>query len=316
MIWTAIAAGGATAAAAADRYPARPVRLVVPFPPGGGTDLVARLVAQRLSESLGQSIIVDNRPGAGTMLATELVMRAPADGYTLMICSASHALNPSLYGKVNYDPLRDFAAITLAVAFPFLLVVHPAVQAQTVKDYIALAKAQPGKIAYASSGIGSTNHLAGELFKVTAGVDITHIPYKGGGPALNDLIGGQIPSMFGTVLETWPHARGGRIRALGVTSAKRGGFAPDLPTIAEAALPGYDVTGWYGFLVPAATPKPIVAKLNREITRILGEAAVKGRLVSLGSDPWPTSPDEAQKFIGNEAARWSKIIRGAGIRAE
>ncbi len=299
----------------AQTYPTKPIRLVVPFAPGGGTDVVSRLMGQRLTEAWGQSVIIDNRPGAGTMIGTEIVARAPADGYTLLIAAAAHSINPSLYSRVNYDPVRDFAPITMAVGFPFLFVVHPSLQANNVSELVALAKARPGKLAFASSGSGNTNHLAGELLKSTAGVNIIHVPYKGGGPALNDLVGGHVSMMFGTVLETLPQVRAGRLRAIAVSGAKRASFAPEVPTVAET-LPGYEVTGWYAFLLPAGTPQSMVAKLNTEMTRILQLADVRQRLSALGAEAWPTSPEEAQKFIAAEAARWSKVITRAGIKAE
>jgi len=302
-------------AQSAAAYPARPIRLVAPFAPGGGTDVVSRLVSQRLTEAWGQQIIIDNRPGAGTMIGTEIVAKAPADGYTFLICAAAHAINPSLYSRVNYHPLRDFVPITMAVTFPFLLVVHPSVPAQSVQELIAAAKSRPGRLTFASSGSGNTNHLAGELLKSLAGIDITHVPYKGGGPALTDLVGGQISMMFGTVVETLPQARAGKVRALAVSGAKRATFAPDLPTVAET-LRGFEVTGWYAFLLPAGTPAPIVDRLNREITRILDNADVKQRLVTLGTEPWPTSSQKAREFIAAETMRWEKVIKQAGLKAD
>jgi tripartite-type tricarboxylate transporter receptor subunit TctC len=309
----AFTAAGALAADVVPSYPSRPIRLVAPFAPGGGTDVVARLVAQRLTETFAQQVIIDNRPGAGTMIGTEIVAKAPPDGYTFLICAAAHSINPSLYSKVNYHPLRDFAAITMAVSFPFLFVVHPSVPAQNVQELIAAAKTR--KLTFASSGTGNTNHLAGEFFKMLAGVDIAHIPYKGGGPALTDVVGGQVSMMFGTVLETLPQAKAGKVKALAVSSAKRASFAPDLPTVGET-LRGFEVTGWYAFLLPGATPAAIVDKLNREITRILDMPEVKQRLVSLGSEPWPTSPQKASDFIAEEAVRWAKVIKRAGLKPD
>ena len=276
---------------------------------------MSRLVAQRLTEAWGQQVIIDNRPGAGTMIGTEIVAKAPPDGYTLLIGAAAHSINPSLYSKVNYHPVRDFAPITLAVTFPFLLVVHPSVPVKSVQDLIAAAKASPGKYTFASSGSGNTNHLAGELLKITAGIDITHIPYKGGGPALTDLVGGQVTMMFGTVVETLPQARAGKVRGIAVSSTKRASFAPELPTVAET-VKGFDVTGWYVFLLPAGTPAPIVDKLNREMTRILEHPDVRQRLVTLGADPTPTSPQQTRDFIAHEAARWAKVIKQAGLKAD
>jgi tripartite-type tricarboxylate transporter receptor subunit TctC len=306
---TAIAQSG-------EQYPAKPIRIIVPFAPGGGTDLTARLAGQRLAERLGQPVIIDNRPGAGTMLGTELTMRSAPDGYTLMIASASHAINPTLYRKVNYDPIRDFAPITLAISFPFVVATNPAVPVRNVKELIAHAKANPGRITYASSGTGSTNHLAGELFKATAGIDLLHVPYKGGGPAMNDTIGGQVSMMFGTVLETMPHVRAGRLRGLAVSSGKRAAFAPELPTVAEDGLPGYDVTGWYAFLAPAGVNRAVLAKLNAEMTGALEFPPVKEKLLALGAEPWPTSTQKAQAFIASEVARWGALIKSTRISAE
>jgi tripartite-type tricarboxylate transporter receptor subunit TctC len=302
-------------AAETNPYPSRPIRLVAPFAPGGGTDVVSRLVAQRLIESWGQPVILDNRPGAGTMIGTEIVKNAPPDGYTILICAAAHSINPSLYSKVNYHPVRDFAPITMAVTFPFLLVVHPSVPAKNVQELVAAAKAQPGKLTFASSGSGNTNHLAGELLKITAAIDITHVPYKGGAPALNDVVGGQVSMMFGTVVETLPQARAGKVRAIGVTSAKRAAFAPDVPAVAET-LRGFEVIGWYAFLVPAGTPAPVVDKLNREVTRILETPDVKQKLVALGTDPSPMSSQETREFIARETVRWEKVVKQSGLRAD
>ena len=301
---------------AAEAYPTRPIRIIVPFAPGGGTDLTARIVGQPLSQSLGQPVVIENRPGAGTMLGTELAAKSAPDGHTLMIVSASHAINPSLYRKVNYDPLRDFSAITMAISFPFVLAVHPSVPVQSMKDLITYAKAHPGKLSYASSGTGATNHLAGELFKNMAGINMLHVPYKGGGPAMIDVMAGQVQMIFGTVLETMPQVRAGKLRGLAVSSSKRAAFAPDVRTASEDGLPGYDVTGWYAFAVPAAIPRPVLTKLNQEMTGILASPGVKERLLSLGAEPWPTSPEQAQAFIGTEVVRWGKLIRGARITAD
>ena len=298
------------------QYPTKPIRIIVPFAPGGGTDLTARLVGQRMAERVGQPVIIDNRPGAGTMLGTELTMRSAPDGYTLMIASASHAINPTLYRKVNYDPIRDFAPITLAISFPFVIAANPAVPVRNVKELIAHAKANPGRITYASSGTGSTNHLAGELFKATAGIDLLHVPYKGGGPAMNDAIGGQVSMIFGTVLETMPHVRAGRLRGLAVSSAKRAAFAPELPTVAEDGLPGYDVTGWYAFLAPAGVSRAVLARLNAEMTGVLEFPPVREKLLALGAEPWPTSPPKAQAFIASEVTRWGALIKSARVSAE
>ena len=311
-----VAAMLAPMAHAAEPYPSKPIRIVVPFAPGGGTDLTARVVGQRLTERTGQPVVIDNRPGAGTMLGTELTLKSPPDGYTFMIASASHAINPSLYRKVNYDPIRDFAPITLAISFPFIIAVHPSVPVRNVKELIAHAKANPGRLTYASSGTGATNHLAGELFKSMAGIDLLHVPYKGGGPAMNDTIGGQVSMIFGTVLETMPQVRAGRLRGLAVSSGKRAAFAPDVPTAAEDGLPGYDVTGWYAFLAPAGIDRGVLAKLNQEITSALTAPDIREKLLALGAEPWPTTPQAAQAFIAAEVGRWGRLIRGARITAD
>jgi len=297
-------------------YPSKSIRIIVPFAPGGGTDLTARLVGARVAESLKQSVIIDNRPGAGTMLGTELTMRSAPDGYTLMIASASHAINPTLYRKVNYDPIRDFQPITLAISFPFVIATHPALPVRSVKELIANAKANPGRLTYASSGTGSTNHLAGELFKATAGIDLVHVPYKGGGPGMNDTIGGQVSMIFGTVLETMPHVRAGRLRGLAVSSGKRAAFAPELPSASEDGLPGYDVTGWYAFLVPAGINSVVLEKLNAEMTGALEYLPIKEKLLALGAEPWPTSTQKAQAFIATEVARWGALIKSTRISAD
>ena len=300
----------------AGTYPVRPLRMVVPFPPGGGTDILARLVGQHLSESLRQPVVVDNRPGAGAIVGTEYVAKATPDGYTLLVAVASHAINPSLYKKLPYDTLRDFAPVTLAISFPYLLVVHPSMQVANVTELIALARAQPGKLTFASSGTGLSNHLAGEMFKTMAGINLVHVPYKGGAPALNDLLGGHVTMLFGTVLETLPQVRAGKLRALAVSSAKRAEFAPELPTVAEAALPGYAATGWYAILLPARVPVPLITRLNAEITRILRLSSVKERLAALAAEPWPTTPEEARDFIAGDVARWAKVVAQTGLQPQ
>jgi tripartite-type tricarboxylate transporter receptor subunit TctC len=250
------------------------------------------------------------------MIGTEFTAHAAADGYTIMIASASHALNPALHAKVNYHPTRDFQAITMAVTFPFVLAVTNALPVTSVQELIAAARARPGALAYASSGVGSTPHLAGEVFKNMTGTDMVHIAYKGGGLALSDVISGQVPVTFATAVETLPQVRAGKLRALAVSSATRSGAAPELPTIAESGVPGYDVTGWYAFLAPAATPKAVIERLNGEITRILQSAAARQQLLSLAADPWPTSPGQAQEYVASETLRWAQVIRQANIKPE
>jgi len=309
-------AGGLRESAAqkAESFPSKPVRIVVPFPPGGGADILARIVSQHMTESFGQPVIVENRAGAGSMIGIEAVAKAPADGHTLLIAVTAFVINPSLYRKVNYDPIRDFSPVSLGIRFPYLLVVHPSLPVKTVKELIALAKTHPGKITYASSGTGLSNHLAGEMFKDAAGIDIVHIPYKGGGPALTEMLGGQVSMTFGTVLQTLPQVRAGKLRALGVSSAKRVSFAADLPTIAETGLPGFEAIGWYSFAVAAGTPAPIQTRLNQELVRILQLPAVNERLLALGTEPHPSTMQEARDFYASELARWTKVVVRAGLK--
>ena len=303
-----------SAAQKTETWPVKPIRIVVPYPPGGGAEILARLAATHMSNTFGQPVIVENRGGAGSMIGIEYVMKAPADGYTVLIATTAFVINPTLYKKVNYEPLRDFTGVSLGISFPYLLVVHPSLPAKNVRELIALAKARPGQITFASSGSGQANHLAGEMFKDAAGIDILHVPYKGGGPVLTDMMGGQVLMTFGTVLQTLPQVRAGRLRGLAVSSAKRVAFAPELPTIAEAALPGFEAIGWYSFAVPAGTPPSVIARLNQEIVRILGLPAVKERLLELGTEPRPSSPDEAQKFYAAEFTRWSRVVVRAGLK--
>jgi tripartite-type tricarboxylate transporter receptor subunit TctC len=306
----------ATAYAQNSTWPEKPIRMIVPFAPGGGTDVTVRIVAPRLQEALGQPVVADYKPGAGTMIGTEFTARAAPDGYTIMIASASHALNPALHSKVPYHPTRDFQALTMGVTFPFILAVNNAQPVGSVKDLIALAKAKPDALSFASSGVGSTPHLAGEVFKSMTGTQMVHVAYKGGGLALADVIAGQVPLTFSTAVETLPQVRAGKLRGLAVSSSKRSAAAPDLPTIAEAGVPGYDVTGWYVFLAPAATPRPIVERLSSEIGRILRLPAVREQLIANAAEPWATTPSQAQDYVANETARWAQVIRQANIKPD
>jgi tripartite-type tricarboxylate transporter receptor subunit TctC len=298
-------------------YPTKPVRLIVPFPPGGGVDSVARILGQRLSEILGQSVVLDNRGGSGGTIAAEIAARSAPDGYTLFFGgSASHGITPHLYRKLQYDPVKDFAPIILIGSTPYILVIHPSLAATTVKELIALAKANPGKLNYASAGSGSTLHLSGELFKTMAEVDIVHVPYKGAAPALTDLLGGRVQMTFNPAAVVLPHIRNGRLRALGVTSARRTALAPELPTIAEAGVPGYEASGWYGVLAPAATPRAIVQRLNREIGSMIEEKEFRGRLATVGVDPAGGSPGQFAAYIASELAKWGKVVRAAGAKID
>ena len=305
------------AAAAADAYPAKPVRFVVAFPPGGGTDIIARSIAQKLAERIAQQVVVDNRPGAGGNIGTDMVAKSAPDGYTLLMGSAGPlAINASLFGKMPFDPIKDLAPVTLAASTPNVLVVHPALRAATLKELIALAKARPGEINFASSGHGTPAHLAGELFNLMAGVKMVHVPYKGAAPALADLLGGQVQIMFSTMPPALPHVRDGKLRALAVTSAKRSPAAPELPTVDETALPGFEANTWHGVVVPAGTPGAIVARLNREIVAILHLPDVVERFSSQGAEALGSTPEEFAAYIKSETLKWAKVVRDSGAKAE
>ena len=298
-------------------YPAKPIRLVVPFPPAGPTDVVARLVGQKLSERWGQQGVVENRAGAGGTIGAELVARAPADGYTLLMGStANMAVNVTLYDKLSYDPVKDFVPVNLAAITPNLLVVNPALPAKNAREFIALAKAKPGTINYASGGSGTPSHLAAELFKTMAGIQMAHIPYKGSIPALTDVIGGQVTLMLDSMPSALPLVKSGKLRALAQTGAKRSAAVPDLPTISESGLPGYEVAGWFGFFAPAGTPRDMVNKISAEITLVLNQPDVKDRYALLGAEPGPGNPDEFARFQVSEIAKWAKVIRDSGTKAE
>jgi len=305
----------AFAAHAADNYPVKPIRFIVGFTAGGTSDVVARLLAVKLAETWTQPLVVDNRPGAGGNLANEIVARSAADGYTLLCASASFSIIPSLNRDLSYNPVKDFAPVTLASSAPYLLVLHPAVPAQSVKELIALAKAQPGKLNYASAGSGSTLHLAGELFKSLAGVDIVHVPYKGA-TGITDLIAGAVQLSFAGLPQTLPHVKAGRLKALAVTTLRRAAAVPDLPTIAEAGVPGYEVDPWYGVIAPAGTPRAIIDRLNAAFARALAAPDVKEKFMLQGLEPHATTPLEFSALIEKEIAKWSKVVRDAGIKAE
>ena len=305
------------ASAGAASYPDRPIRLVVPFPPGGGSDITARTIAQKLGESLGQTIIADNRGGAGGNIGTDIVAKSVPDGYTLvMALSGPFSINGSLMGKLPFDPLKDFALITLAGATPNLLVAHPALAANSVKELIALAKASPGKLNFASSGLGTPAQLAGELFNTMAGVKLVHVPYKGAAPALTDLLAGQVQMMFSTMPPALPQVKAGKLKAIAVTSAKRSLTTPELPTIAEAGLPGFEATTWYGMAAPAGTPKAIIARLNAEVIKVLHMPDVHERLLAQGTEASGTTPEAFAAFIKVETEKWAKVVKASGARAE
>jgi tripartite-type tricarboxylate transporter receptor subunit TctC len=301
--------------AAAQTYPARPVRLLVGFAAGGPNDITARIIAQWLSERLGQQFIVENRPGAGSNIATEFVVRAPADGHTLLLVPPPAAINTTLYDNLSFNFLHDIAPVAGIVRVPEVMVVNPSLPVGDVREFIAYAKARPGKINMASAGNGTMPHVAGELFKVMTGVDLVRVSYRGGGPALLDLMAGQVQVMFEPTLATLPHIRANELRALAVTSATRSAVLPDVPVLADT-VPGYEATAWYGIGAPRNTPAEIVERLNREINAGLAEGRIKGCLADLGGEPMPTTPAEFGKLVADETEKWGKVIRAANIRLE
>jgi tripartite-type tricarboxylate transporter receptor subunit TctC len=301
--------------ARAETYPSRPVRIVVGLAPGGANDIVARLMGQWLSERLGQPFVIENRPGAGTNIATEMVVRAPPDGYTLLFVSATSAINATLYERLNFNFIRDIAPVASIATNPLVMEVHPSVAAKTVPEFIAYAKANPGKINMASPGIGTTPHLAGELFKMRAGVDMVHVPYRGGGPALTDLLGGQVQVYFPGTVSSIEYIKTGRLRALAVTAATRSEALPDLPTVGEF-VPGYEASNWFGVGAPKATPAAIVEQLNKEINASLADPKLKARLTDLGGTPLVGSPADFGKLIAEETEKWGKVVKFTGIKAD
>ncbi len=311
----ALFVGALSSAALAQSYPAKPIRLVVPLAPGGGGDLVARLIAQKISEPLGQTVLVDNRPGGSTIIGTEIVARSPPDGYTLVMATSSHGINPSLY-KLPFDPVKDFTGVCFFATAAMMLTVHPNVPAKTVKELIAVAKANPGKLNYASSGTASIPHLAGELFNVSAGVKTVHIPYKGSGPALNDLLGGQVDMMFASPVPTIPQVKAGRLRAIAMASSQRSRAMPELPTVAESGLPGFEAASYYVILGPANMPAAIVSKLSGEMIKASQLPDVRERLSVDGAVIVGGTPQQATAHIESEIARWSKVVKAAGIKLD
>lgn len=298
-----------------ERYPTKPIRIVVPFTPGGSNDLLGRVLAQKLNEAWGQPVIIDNRPGAGSTIGIELVVRAAPDGYTLLTTSGGIAINVSLY-RLPFNPVTDLAPVTLLAQMPYLLAVHPSVPAKSTRDLINLAKAQPGKLIFSSSGAGTSSHLTMEMFKSLAKIDLLHVPYKGGGPAVNALAGGEVQMTFNVITGTLPQARAGKIRALAVSSARRVEVAPELPTVAESGLPGFEVIAWYNMFAPAGTPRSIVNRINAEVNRLLQQPEVRERFLALGVAPLTGKPEALGDYLKFEVARWGKVIKEAGIKLE
>ena len=307
-----VAAG---AAGAAD-WPAKPVRFIVPYPPGGGTDVIARIIQPRLSEALGQSVLIENRGGAGGMVGTEAAAKSAPDGYTFLFTLSSHTINPILY-KAPFDIERDFAPVTLIVSVPQLIVAHPDARLDSMQDVVASAKSQPGKLAFASVGNGTPSHIAGELLKLRAGIDIVHVPYKGGGPAVTGTLGGQVPLLMVTMPAAIGHVRAGKLRPLAVTTRKRNPGAPEIPTVAEALkMPDYEVDSWYALFAPAQTPAPIIARMQQEVARVIELPEVKQRLLEQGGDTVGSTPEHLDKVVKGELQKWTDVVKAANIKVE
>jgi tripartite-type tricarboxylate transporter receptor subunit TctC len=312
----AIALAALPSSALSQAYPSKAVRMIVPFPAGGSTDIVGRTVAQKLSEMWGQPVVVDNRPGGGTTIGTDAVAKAAPDGYTLLVTPAPFTINPSLLARLPYDALADFAPITLINTTPLVVVVNPGVPAKSVKELIALAKARPGKLNFGSSGTGGSNHLAGELFNAMAGVKMVHIPYKGNAPALVDLVGGHVDLVFNGLTSALPLIKGGKLRALAITSIQRSGALPDLPTVDETGLKGFAAVAWNGLSAPARTPREVIAKINADVIKIVNAPELRERLKAEGSDPVGNSTEQYAAFLRDEVAKWAKVIKFAGVKPE
>lgn len=308
-----MAAGPATAA---DVYPSKTIRLVVPFAPGGGSDIVARLLSPKMTEALGQTVVVDNRAGASANLGAAMVAKAAPDGYTLLLANANYTINPSLFKSLPFDPVREFAPVALLANVTNVLAIHPSIPAKSVKELISFAKAHPGQLNFASPGNGTSSHLAGELFRQVAKIEVVHIPYKGATPAITDLIAGQVSFTMASVLSVLPYAKQGRLRMLAVTTAKRSGALPDIPTISEAGLPGFEVSNWYGILATGGTPRPAVDRLNSELARIARVPDLAEKLAAQGADPATGTPEEFERFIQAELKKWAAVVRSAGINPE
>lgn len=317
IVVAVLASFAAQATVAADAYPSKPIRLIVGFVPGGANDLVARVVAARLSPRLGQQVIVENRAGAGGNVATQLAARAAPDGYTMLLGTvATHAMAPALYKDLQYDVVNDFAMVTQLVGVSTLIAVHPSVPARTLKDYVALAKRQPGKLSFATPGAGSISHLSGEMFIKTAGIAIVHVPYKGGGPAMLDVMSGQVETLIGLISTGAPSVQAGKLRGLAGTAAHRSTVLPDVPTVAEAGYPGFEASGWLGLMFPAKTPAAIVDRMYKEAVAVMNMPEVRDQLQNAGIDPAPSNPEAFRKYVQSEGVKWAKLIKEAGIMVQ
>ena len=306
----------AGAASAQQDYPTKPIRLIVGVAPGGATEILARAVGTKMGENLRQQVIIDNRPGANHIIGGELTAKAPPDGYTIQMIPEGFVINPSIYAKLPFDPLRDFSAIAIVAQVPNVLVIHPSIPARTLKDFIALARARPGQMNYGTSGVGAPSHMSAELLKILTGIQYTHIPYKGQGLAMIDLVGGHLHLAFPSIPASVAYIRSGRLIALGVTTAQRASALPDVPTIQEGGVPGYEVSGWYGVIGPAAMPKPLVARINREINTILQVPETREQLSMQGAEPRTGTPEEFAAAMGNDLKKWAKVVAAAGIKRQ
>ena len=313
---TALAFGLCASPALGQTYPSKPVRFVVPFPAGGTTDLLTRVLAKKLNETWGQSVLVENRPGGGTNIGMDYVAKSPPDGYTVVLGSPAVAINPTLYSSMPYDPAKELAPVTMLAAVPNILVVHPSIPADSVRSLITVAKAKPGQLDYASSGNGSSQHMSAELFKYMAKIDMTHVPYKGVAPAMTDLVGGHVTLMFAPMVTAQPHYKAGRLRALAVTTAKRSPAEPIIPTIAESGFPGYEAISWNAILVPARTPKDIIDRLHGDIVKVLRMPDVKALYSSQGAEAIGDTPDQLGAYIKAETSKWAKIVKSSGARVD
>ena len=313
----ALAALVLAGSALAQAWPTKPIRLIVPFPPGGSADILARAIGQKLGDGLGQQVIIDNRPGAGTAIGAEATAKAAPDGYTIMLGTvSSHAINPALNPGLKFDPIKDFAPVSLVASIPFALIVHPSLPVNSARDLIALAKAKPGSLNYSSAGNGTSNHLAGELFKSMTGTFMVHIPYKGSAPALNDLIAGQVQLMYDLVLTAAPHVKSGAVRALAVTGRERSAALPGVPTVAESGVPGYEVTAWFGFFAPAGTPVAVVNTLNAETVKAMRLQDLRDRLGSQGAEALTSTPEQFSGYVKDELTKWTRVVKASGMKAD
>jgi len=302
---------------AGQAFPAKPIRFIVPYPPGGSADILARGIGQKAGEGLGQTLVVENRPGAGTAIGAEALAKSAPDGYAVMLGTvSSHAINPALNPKLPFDPVKDFTPVSLVASIPFAMIVHPSVAAKNVQEFVALARSKPGALNYSSAGNGTSNHLAGELLKSMAGIDIVHIPYKGSAPALTDLLAGQVALMFDLVLTAAPHVRSGAARGLAVTGTKRSSVLPDLPTVAESGVPGYEVSAWFGIFAPAGVPQPVVQRLNAEFVRAMQQPDLRQRLASQGAEPLTSTPAEFAAYLRSEIDKWGKVVKVSGMKVD